>query len=53
MATVFATRVTTTRGEAALLFVGPDDHGVELEILVVIDDEDLIVIHVMPTQYRR
>ena len=52
LANTFAERVTTTRGEPGLLFVGPDDRGIELEILVVVADDVLTVIHVMPTHYR-
>ena len=42
----------------ALIYVGTDDRGVELEIVVVRDDrytdqpERLAIIHVMPTAYR-
>jgi hypothetical protein len=39
-----------------LLFVGPDDRGVELEIIAVPDNqkpETLAVIHAMPTSFRR
>jgi hypothetical protein len=37
-------------------YYGPDDRGVELEIIAVPDDTgraDVTVIHVMPTLYRR
>ena len=53
MATSFGQRTTTTRGGVGLLFVGLDDRGIELEIIVVVDGEDVIVIHIMPTQYRK
>ncbi len=36
-----------------LSWVGDDDRGVELEIIAVDVPEYLLVIHVMPTQYRR
>lgn len=39
-----------------LLYRGPDDRGVELEIIAVPDDSgrgDLTVIHAMPTAMRR
>ena len=38
-----------------LLYVGPDDRGVELEVIAVPDDSgraDLTVIHAMPTSWR-
>lgn len=40
----------------AIVFVGTDDRGVELEIVAVPDDRypgGLAVIHAMPTSYRR
>ena len=36
-----------------LVFVGVDDRGVELEVIAVQLPDYLLVIHVMPTQYRR
>jgi hypothetical protein len=41
------------QGEPALLYVGPDDRGVELEVIVVIQPDQLLIIHVMPTALRR
>lgn len=34
-------------------WIGADDRGVELEIIGVVLPEYLLIIHVMPTQYRR
>jgi hypothetical protein len=34
-------------------WTGADDRGVELEIVAVAEPEYLLVIHVMPAQYRR
>lgn len=34
-------------------WIGEDDRGVELEITAVVLADYLLVIHVMPTQYRR
>jgi len=50
--------VTTERGDSGLLFIGPDDRGVELEVLVakvtpIGKEELLLVIHVMPTALRK
>jgi hypothetical protein len=36
-----------------LLWVGPDDRGVELEVLAIRLPDLVLVIHVMPTPYRR
>jgi len=39
-----------------LLYLGPDDRGVELEIVAVPDDTgraDLTVVHAMPTALRK
>lgn len=36
-----------------LLWVGPDDRGLELEIIASIEPDYLLVIHVMPNQFRR
>lgn len=52
LANSFGERITTARGERGLLFTGPDDRGVELEVVVAISTDVLTVIHVMPTQYR-
>lgn len=35
------------------VYLGPDDRGVELEIVAVVQPDYLLVIHVMPTHYRR
>ncbi|WP_146211192.1 hypothetical protein [Quadrisphaera granulorum] len=45
--------IRSKRGEEALLFVGPDDRGLELELLVVFVPDGLLVLHVMPTALRR
>jgi hypothetical protein len=36
-----------------LVYIGPDDRGVELEIVALALGDLLLVIHVMPTDYRR
>jgi hypothetical protein len=42
------------RGEEEYLWVGADDRGVALEIApVVVEDDVLLVLHVMPRRYRR
>ncbi|MBA2559009.1 MAG: hypothetical protein H0V07_03830 [Propionibacteriales bacterium] len=44
---------TNERGEAEYLWVGEDDRGVMLEIAaVVVEDDVLLVLHVMPRRYR-
>jgi hypothetical protein len=35
-----------------LLYVGPDHTGLELEILAIEQPDRLLVIHVMPTEWR-
>lgn len=47
------TAVTLHHGtDPKILFIGPDDRGVELEILAVVLPGQLLVIHAMPTHYR-
>lgn len=36
-----------------LVFIGKDDRGIELEIIAVQLPDYLLVIHVMPTEFRR
>ena len=53
MATCTPTPVVSNRGEAGWLYVGPDERGVELEVIAVeLRSGDLLVIHVMPTALR-
>jgi len=53
------TGVTTPQGNAAWRWVGTDDRGRELEVVAVEVHSDhdpepvLLVIHVMPTHYRK
>ena len=35
------------------VWVGPDDRGVELEIVAIVEPDYLPVIHVMPYHFRR
>lgn len=53
MSTVTPTESVTTSGTTALLWIGPDDRGVELEIVAAVLPELYLVIHVMPTALRR
>jgi hypothetical protein len=50
--TTTPTSITTADGNHALLWVGPDDRGLELEIVAVILPNLHLVIHVMPTALR-
>ena len=43
----------TVEFDARKLWLGPDDRGVELEIVAVVLQTELLVIHVMPTALRR
>jgi hypothetical protein len=36
-----------------LLWIGPDDRGLELEVVAIVLPEYVLVVHVMPTQLRR
>lgn len=36
-----------------LLWIGPDDRGLDLEILAIVEPNYLLVIHVMPHHFRR
>ena len=36
-----------------LLWIGPDDRGMELEVIAIVEPDYLLVIHVMPHQFRR
>lgn len=53
MRTVVPTATTASSGNEALLWTGPDDRGVELEVVAVVLPEVHLVIHVMPTALRR
>jgi len=44
---------TTDSGNEALLWVGTDDRGIELEIIAVVLSNVVLVIHVMPTALRK
>ena len=52
--TVEPERVSATKvADARLVCVGPDDRGVELEIVALDLDDMIVVLHVMPTSLRR
>lgn len=53
LATVTPVSITTKQGDAGWLHVGPDDRGLELEVVAVIIRDGLLVIHAMPTALRR
>ena len=40
-------------GDPTIMFIGRDGRGVELEILAIVLPRVLLVIHAMPTHYRR
>ncbi|MHB1446596.1 MAG: hypothetical protein ACYCZV_13210 [Acidimicrobiales bacterium] len=50
--TVEPTTITTADGSEGLLWAGPDDRGLELEVVAVVLPELYLVIHVMPTTLR-
>ena len=35
------------------IWIGQDDRGLELEIVAIISNDNLVVIHVMPTVFRK
>jgi hypothetical protein len=53
MSTAQPIESTTNTGDTALLWIGTDDRGVELEIVAVVLPDRYLVIHVMPTALRR
>jgi len=40
------------RGDDQLVWTGPDDRGLELEVIALVLPDLLLVIHVMPTALR-
>jgi hypothetical protein len=52
--TTTAVRVPASNvADARLVWVGPDDRGIELEIVALDLEDALVIIHVMPTSLRR
>jgi hypothetical protein len=52
--TVAPTAVPATAvADARLVWIGPDDRGMELEIVALDLPDEWLVIHVMPTALRR
>ena len=47
------TEIVGEDGKDQRMWQGPDDRGLELEIIAVILNEYLLVTHVMPTNLRR
>lgn len=53
MATQEPEEIVTVQGERGWKYVGPDDRGLELEVIAVeLEGGDLLVIHAMPTALR-
>jgi len=40
-------------GDDAIRWIGPDDRGVELEVIGIVLPEEYLIIHVMPTVLRK
>ena len=53
MSTTTPQEVKTAAGNPALLWVGLDDRGIELEIVAAVLPDLYLVVHVMPTTLRR
>jgi len=52
--TIEPERVAATEvADARLLWIGPDDRGIELEIVALDLGDVIVVLHVMPTSLRR
>jgi hypothetical protein len=47
--TVPATELT----DPQIVWIGEDDRGDELEVIAVVLPNELLIIHVMPTRYKR
>lgn len=47
------TVVPADNADDRLVYLGRDDRGVELEVIAVQMPDYLLVLHVMPTHYRR
>ena len=43
----------TDVADARLVWTFPDDRGIELEIVALDLDDEVVIIHVMPTSLRR
>lgn len=43
----------TLDGVLQIIWLGADDRGLELEILGILDGDLILVIHVMPSKYRK
>ena len=52
MATVEPEQILTGAGNAGLRWIGPDDRGLELEVIAAVLPDLLLVIHAMPTALR-
>jgi len=35
-----------------LLWIGPDDRGLDLEVITIVEPDYMLVIHVMPHRFR-
>lgn len=38
--------------QVRLLWIGPDDRGLDLEVIAIVEPDYMLVIHVMPHQFR-
>lgn len=43
---------TDDTNRSQLLWIGPDDRGLDLEIVAIVEPDYLLVIHVMPNHFR-
>lgn len=52
MATTIGHRITTTRGNPGVLWVGADQDGNVLDVIAAFEEDELIVTHVMPHRWK-
>ncbi|MGH3502206.1 MAG: hypothetical protein ACRDQA_15175 [Nocardioidaceae bacterium] len=52
MATTIGHPITTRRGRPGVLWVGADQDGNVLDVIAALDEDQLIVTHVMPHRWK-
>lgn len=49
----FAATIPDTGSDPKIVHIGTDERGVEIELIAVVLPSMLLIIHAMPTHYRR
>lgn len=52
MATSIGYPITTVRGNSGVLWVGADQEGNVLDVIAALEEDHLIVTHVMPHRWK-